>query len=451
MNGSLPLNSFFDRFNLYPRAWSFFVVSVVLLSLHQYMDITVYKFDDSVYWNLAAPSLLFNFPNIMRGYVYPALLMPLHVLSDALGDANKLPFRIGTTVVYAYVLTGPIANFFLRCYGGTLTFGRRTVFAMSSITIFPGLFIFPLSDAPAALLMVTACLLAKRAGARHGWIFLLLAGMCAGAAYNTRTLYLFPVLALVVVCPALYLATAAPLRRMMAPALILAGAFVVAVPQLMINKRVHNVATPMVVAHQEGRSIMPLQLFWGITVQRYETTRRDDEERASRYYVDPAGIALRDTYPNGFGEPSIRAQNPIHFLGTYGRHLVNGVDVKDGLVYMSERPGGRNLSSLICCTLLYMASVVAMARGGFRWRELVELSPLLVAVLAVLPGAIETRFFFPLYLMVLGLVVTQFDGEILRKFLTAHWIAIGVGYAVFSLFFFAISTASMANLRYVLP
>ncbi|MFD2884486.1 hypothetical protein ACFS4T_25475 [Pseudomonas lini] len=121
------------------------------------------------------------------------------------------------------------------------------------------------------------------------------------------------------------------------------GLFIVALPQMAINKRIHDVATPLVFATVQGKSLMATQLYWGVTIQRYETYNGGDTPAPSLYYKDSAGITLRSLYESQFtndptiaGYISLVAKHPVQFIGIYGRHFINGIDVRDGLVYATK-------------------------------------------------------------------------------------------------------------------
>ncbi|WP_207263552.1 hypothetical protein [Pseudomonas sp. GW101-3H06] len=451
-------STLYSSLNSQPQFYSFFAVFLVLFITHQFFGIVDYPYDSTTYWNLSTPAFIANFPDIVRGYVYAYLLFPIHALTDAFNDTDRIIFRVSTSAIYAYLLTGPIANFFLQCFGGRLTVIRRIVFALLVIAVFPGLFLYPLSDMPAALALIIAIAFADCAKRKYWLAFLVFSGAAASAAYNIRTIYLFAFLALLFFIPFVFLRSKSWSSRGLGMVAFILGAFVVALPQMSINKRIHDVATPLVFATVKGKSLMATQLYWGVTIQRYETYNGGDTPAPSLYYRDPAGIALRSLDESLFtddptigGYISMVAKHPIQFLGIYGRHFINGIDVRDGLVYVTKSSTNKSVIAFLCYSLFFFGALIFCTRKKPGWIEVAYLAPLLIPVLAILPGAVETRFFMPLYLVLFGAIATQFEWADFSNLLKKHWLPILAGYALLAASFLSVTTAAMACVSYSLP
>lgn len=440
------------------KLYSFLLIFSVLFLTHQYYGVVEYPYDSSTYWNLSSPAFVAHFPDIIRGYVYAYLLSPIHFLTDALNDTDHIIFRVGTSAVYAYLLTCPVANFFLRCFGGRLTFLRRIIFALLAIIVFPGLFLYPLSDMPAALALIVAIAFADCAGRKYWLALLVCSGAAASAAYNMRTIYLFAFIVLLLLIPFVFHRTRSLGERGLGMVAFLLGAFIIAAPQMAINKRIHQVATPLVFATVKGKSLMATQLYWGVTLQRYETYNGGDTPAPSLYYRDPAGIALRSIDESLFtddptisGYVSLVTKHPVQFLGIYGRHFINGIDVRDGLVYVTKPSVNKSVVSFLCYSLFFFSALIFCTRKTPRWVEFAYLAPLLIPVLAILPGAVETRFFMPLYLVLFGAVSTRFEWSAFLTLVKNHGLFIFSAYVLLAASFLAITTAAMASVSYSLP
>lgn len=421
------------------------------------MDISFYPFDSSLYWSLSSPSVIVNFPEVARGYFYPLVLVPVHALADVVGDNGRIVFHFASSAVYAYLLTGPIANFFLKTFGGTLSFARRTVFALLTIAVFPGLFLFPLSDLPAVLVLIIGVALATRANSQYGCCWLFLSGAAVSAAYNIRTIYLFAAMALFVVVLFVFMQGKPWRLRALGMLAFLLGALIVATPQMLINKRIHGTATPLVIAMVKGKPLMAQQLYWGMVVQRYETYAGKDSPAPSLYYRDPAGIALRNLDDSSFSDPNMRRylsmvlKHPVQFLGIYGRHFINGLDVRDGIVYAEKSSSNKSVVSFLCFSLLFFCVLIYGLRKEKRWIEAAYLAPILLPVLAILPGAVETRFFMPIYLVLFGSIVTQFEWKMFGATIREHWLVLSLAFIFLSSISLGITSAAMACISYELP
>lgn len=436
---------------------SFATVFMLSFLLHRVVDVSLYLFDSGLYWSLSAPSVIVDFPEVARGYFFPLLLAPVHALADVVGDNGRIVFQFAFSAIYAYLLTGPIANFFLKTFGGTLSFIRRTVFALLTIAVFPGLFLFPLSDLPALILLIVGVALASRANYKFWLCWLFLSGAAVSAAYNIRTIYLFAAITLFFVVVFVFMRSRPWRSRALGIFVFLLGSLIVAAPQMAINKRIHGTATPIVIAMVKGKPLMAQQLYWGIVVQRYETYAGEDSPSAGLFYRDPAGIALRDLDQLSFSDPNIRdylsivLRHPVEFLGIYGRHFVNGLDVRDGIVYAKSPSVNKSFVSFLCFCVLFFCVLIYCLRAGKRWIEMAYLTPILIPVLTILPGAVETRFFVPVYMVLFGAVVTRFEWETFKVTLYQHWLVLLLVFLFLSSIFQGITSTAMACISYALP
>ena len=127
-----------------------------------------------------------------------------------------------------------------------------------------GHFGFPLSDFP-ALLCASAALLGLLRGTTAGYVG---AGFGFMLAANIRPAY-FPAAAAAIVVAGLFPRQGRdPRQRMRAVGLVLAGALVASLPQMLINQRHHGTWNPLPGGSNE---ISMLQLTAGMLNQKYET------------------------------------------------------------------------------------------------------------------------------------------------------------------------------------
>ena len=85
-------------------------------------------------------------------------------------------------------------------------------------------------------------------------------------------------------------------------------------------------------------------------MQRYETTIARGAAPAV-HYLDPAGMQLlericREDGPIESVGGYLRAVSryPLEFMGVYGRHFINGLDVRDGRAYVTRPSASKNRS-----------------------------------------------------------------------------------------------------------
>jgi hypothetical protein len=451
------MNAFLAR---HERLAACIVATLVLLVLNRAHAVPEFPFDAATYWDLSRPVALLTFPSY-RGYVFPALLMPLRMLSE-LTPQPVAALGVLLSLVYGVALATLVPAFFARAFGAKVTFWRRLVPVVLLAQLFPGVLIYPLSDLPALLALLGALVCALRIGEvarrRDRMLLAVAAGFLVGAAYNIRTIYMFAF-------PGLFLlawmrGAELPVRQRGALLLAVAlGLLLLALPQRWINQRVQGVATFSVMARVAGQSLFATQLVWGLTLQRYETAVRDGKPLGGIYYLDPAGEALFKQLAPRQNAFSIRAylglatQRPLEFLGLYARHVVNGLDVRDGTVYVEKasplrhRTATFNFLVLACAVLVAAAaSRAALSRPGLRpGARAALLATLLLPVAAVVPSAVESRFFLPVHLLAYAALAFQFDrGSWGALWQERGWWTAGL-LALAAASFFAVSTSTMSH------
>ena len=450
------------------------IAIALLLALHYSYGFTGFHYDSEQYWLMATYEKLTTVRSA-RGYVFPALLAPLHYLTSVTGNP-LLMYRAGMSIVFGVLLTTLLPAAFRQAFGGRLSLPRRLVPVVLVATLFPGLLLYPLTDLPAILMAFAALMCALRGLAptvsRNQFIGMLLAaGALVGAAYNTRTIYLFAAIPLGLLAAGTVRGawSKSPFPRWLGLLAFVAGVVAISLPQAAINKQTHGVNSLAVQSVINNKSLFANQLAWGMTLQRYETTLYADAPGSQAFYFDPAGAKLFLKTVDGGDLFSLSyylrvvAQHPLEFMALYTRHVINGLDVRDGLVYTHKSSALRNRTALFNFLVLALAVWVALSirgrvaqpgAGGFRavpgsWP--ISLALVAVPVAAIIPGAIETRFFLPVHLLAYCFIAFHFDWQRLRRNFKAHRGALLVSLVLVAAAFFAITFSTMANLQYDWP
>jgi hypothetical protein len=432
---------------------AFAIFSVLLFLAHRKHAITAYPYDSSTYWALAVDPWSLPASAFIRGYFFPGVLGGWVAALSAIGVAQVDAFRLFSSLVYSAALTILLPETYRLLAGGRTSLARRLCPALVLVLLFPGLFLFPLSDVPAALLMWTAVLLLLRSmapGATRPLLLALLAGCAAGAAYNTRTIYLFSVVLLLL---ALLLQARSRWRELCCFAL---GALLVGVPQVAVNLRMHDKASLNPAVSYVGGQLFLKQLVWGMGVQKYETYLVDG--LVSLPYPDQAGAALLariskqapiDTVPAYL---LAVARDPMPFLGLYGRHFINGLDVRDGRVYMTRPPNGKTLTSFAGLSVLLLATLALVAgnagrgaplpRPALRWTCV---GALVLPALLAIPGAVETRFLLPLHMFLYVAAAGTWSNAAIGASLRSRPLLIGVLALLAYAAFFSVTQNTLAQ------
>lgn len=465
------LASLIDRYQV-PLAC--IVATLFLMALHRSFGFAGNHYDSANYWSMASLEKILTVRSF-RGYVFPALLIPLKSLGSLAPDPVQA-YRAGMSITYGVLLTTLVPAAFQKAFGGRLSLVRRLVPVVLLALLFPGVVLYTLSDLPAVLLAFAALLCALNGldpdASRERFLGMLVAaGALIAAAYNTRTIYLFSgvPLGLVALLAVRGLWKGVAYPRWLGLVAFAVGALAVSLPQLAVNKRTHGISSMAVQSVINNHSLFANQMVWGLTLQRYETTLDGEAPAPQVFYLDPAGVDIFEEVSLKGNLFSLRyyfkvvAQHPLDFLALYTRHVINGLDVRDGLVYTMESSPLRNRTAVFNFLVLALAAFVAVsirqgagrpAGNGFRpvpssWPA--SLVVLLLPVLAIIPGAIETRFFLPLHLLAYCVIAMHFDLSQMGKMLQRHWAAMLLALVLAASFFFAVSLNTMAHLQYTWP
>lgn len=432
-------------------AWA--AAAVLLAALHYAHDIRHYSYDAGEYWLMATvPGEVWQ-GRWIRGYLLPLLLGSLLDLGSLFGLRAGDAFRLSSAAAYAAVLTQLLPATLHRLTGTPTGFARRLAPALLLALVFPGALLYPLSDVPALAFMwlCVYCLLRCRDeaagnGAAARWA--LAAGAAAGAAYNIRSIYLFSVVLVLLVALVQF-------KNRRRAAWALAGFVLIGLPQLAINQSRHGLASINPAAAIGDRSLFVQQLNGGLSMQRYETSIAPGVP-PQVVYADPAGRALRAKICEAGSLDSVTdyaaavAQHPIAFAGLYARHFINMLDVRDAYLYVQEPSSGKTLRGVASITLL-LAMLLAIRSawrvGAFRGQRANWVYPLafMLPTLAQVPGAIETRYAIPLYVLLFAAGTACWSWPLMTAELRSRW-AVYLGSAAAALaLFFVVTQNTMAS------
>lgn len=442
------------------------VAAGFFIALHYMNAITEFSSDAKSYWHLSTWRALVDFPRSIRGYFYPLLLAPVHLLVGLSRTSDFMLYRLGSSLAYAYVLTILLPAFWFRHFGGKDGFWRRLVVPALVCLLFPGIILYPLSDLPALSLMVGAVCCAFHAsrndGRASGYATAFLAGVLAYGAYNTRTIYLFSVIAMLVVGIAMVFNGGLSRTKALALSAFVMGMLVSSVPQILINQKNYDRPSPLVFATNQGKSLFTQQLLWGVGVQRYETAL--SKPRNTRvFYVDPTGLRLLEDSHLEVSRSGIADyfdlvyHHPLEFAGIFCRHLINGLDLRDGQLYTTVRSGTKHGVAFLNFLIVFSGlSTIVLGMARSRWagksmRPLAAAVILLLPVAAVIPGAIETRFFLAVHLAIYSAIAFNLDVSESLRLLRERWLPAIAVFAVALYLFFSVTLETMANVRYTYP
>lgn len=391
---------------------SFCLAVVIFFITQAWMGVHDFKGDARLYWALSSNILELNFPQTVRGYFYPLLLSPFRAVFDLNASIGLAFLNFGQSLCYGYVFSILLPNVFVYVFGGALTLIRRLLPVVLIAIVFPGVVSFPLSDAPSFCLIVCAlaCFIrgceAKSLGGMLA--FVLASGGIAYFSYNTRPIYIFSMVVLVFCI--LFLVPRGRCVRVALSAVFVVGAFFAAAPQMAINYKYYKAPSPFVVTDLNGGSLFVSQMAWGMVVDKYETYMEPMKDHGTPvFYANSKGVEILRSR-GGVGSIAsysdiwgVMRAYPLFFAELYLRHIATGLDARDGDVYTTQPSYAKDLRSFLYFFLLSMGLVqlgVSIFSEGFTavcYVRILLSVVLIIPSIAIVPGAIESRFFFAVY------------------------------------------------------
>ena len=445
----------------------FCLVAVVYL-VHLFASgYDTFYYDSSEYWQAGR---LFNdgggFSLLAYDYEWRGYSIPLigHVL-DSIGGALDVG-DVTIVKIFGALLAATLGVVVLPRFARALfphaALGWERVLALNALLFlyWRDHFDFLLADFP-SLLTASVGVIALLRRTTWGYVG---AGIAFGLAANMRGNYWFALVA------AMLVAAIVPLRpwswraRSAAVGLLLVGAFVVSLPQMLMNNRHHDTWSPGVANAREQNLVTT---WLGLQSQKYETYVGPLSEypRAQVLFLDPSTRRLleeeqitpvirldRPTFPSNRRYVELVLEHPLVMGASYLRHLFNGLDVKYPTPYIRDLDDKPIVLSLLQYTLLFAAlarlilPVARRALGGVRWSGMIVLAS---AILGVIATQAESRYYLPLAALVYILVCF---GPATRSTLlggtTSRRVALAVTYAAFLLLCLLASAATQDHIEF---
>jgi hypothetical protein len=376
------------------------------------IDAHDFKGDARLYWSLSSTIWDLSFPQTVRGYFYPLLLSPARALFEKDIHTGLLFLKICQSIIYGYFFAVTLPNLYQTIIGGTTSTANRILIALMVAMIFPGLISYPLSDAPSFVLTAYSVRCVLSAKDKRSLIkkiyYLMIAGVLSYAAYNTRTIYIFSFAAITFAVVGVTVGNG--WVKTVCLLAFLSGSLIGAAPQMAINKKYHDNFSPLITTGLQGDSLYVSQLMWGLIVDRYETYIEKDKAGGTPvFYANTRGIELLKeqgvdlTNPHISDYVEIALKHPGALFTIYLRHAASAIDARDGDVYTTSYSYDKSIESFLYLTLVIvgltqLAKSLTVNRGeNLNWRKLTWLATLTLPCFAIIPGAVETRFFFPIF------------------------------------------------------
>lgn len=385
---------------------------------------------------------LLNMNKAFRGYAFPLYLGICNMLG------GKMGFIIINSLLSALFMTVVVPK--LHEFNGKI--GVKGIISYVIFgALFVGLIVYPLSDLFAIVLCSVSILLERKLEKNSGVLKSIMLSIVLGGVlyltYNVRTIYLFADIAIVIkliVCS---------LRRQQKRIFLLKlggvsiGVALAAIPQLYMNYFMLGIVSAKVPT--EG--LMLKQVFWGLQYQRYDTYVGDrlEHAKASMYFQDPVGSRLLlELGIEGFGSWKeflfFCVKHPVEVLGIYIRHFVNMLFPCWPNQYVMEVNNCKIIFAILSLSMFWIFGI-GILNKMISVKFLKNYLGLLTPVIFITPGAVESRFFAALYIMVIGVLCYDMQWVKFKKYVLGHKVKLIVSFVIYASLLVSIWSAMLAS------
>lgn len=379
-----------------------------------------------------------NYMDLLRGYFFPFILYIFTAVGRLAGAEDGIAVLFGASLLAALIFAIIIPELFEKRK-------NSLVYTMAMVLVFlaywQDLIFYPLSDFYAFALLLIAVYLMIKAGEwkrKIKWgvyLIYVLCGICLYGAYNTRTIYLFagPLIVLLY----LFFNRKEEKKQLLILISIVAGVVICGLPQAGINQKLYgNFSIAVDTSNMEGGNLFNFQLSSGITMQRYETYVGSEDRYPKHKFIfeDEAGKQIMEreekVLVESIGEYiSIVIKYPLDFIGLYTRHLLNAFCIPYNHVYIRWLSAFKPWLILVNYTLVFITGMaIALQKSwklnGVNGQKSVYMLATLLPCLMILPGAIEMRFFAPMYILMYGYLAYAADYALLIRYIKKHKVKI---------------------------
>jgi len=445
----------------------FFVILILFLVHLLCSGKTDFYYDSGQYWELAktfnhnSNFSLYNYTDNLRGVWFPLLLLIPQSISTLFKIDPLIVWRIFSALYIALFCAYLIPLLIKRIFPEIILSTWKIIsFGLLIFFFWRDFFIYPLSDFPAIIFLLWSYYLLLP---RKKYLFFV-SGIALGIAISIRPIYSIAFLPLILflffqeennsfIKKALY--------SSLNIAILILGFLFISTPQIIVNAHSNNSYSPMVQTQKSsyGKNLYLLQLIWGLTYEKYETNVGNNYPTASVFFTNKMGehIAIKESSNNinSFTDYlKVCFKYPIELTCIYSKHLFNGLDIKNYQAYVKFITYKNYFFSLSNYTIWFLfLLIIYLLRKTIinTTQKLFFFILMAMPIIFIIPTAIETRFFIPLFIVFYSIVAFLPNNKELYITLNkSKKIRIVILYLIFLLICFVLSNTTYSNLQYII-
>lgn len=453
-----------------------FFLSVILIftiGLIYKPNVSKYIYDSADYYNFSRSfefSGKFSFDNFVggvRGYFFPFIIYIYTTVGSILGLENGVGILLGMSLFTSFIITVILPSFYIK-NNSSIYILRRLLPVGLLILFWRDLIYYPLTDLYSfGLLLLSGWLLLKVKNTNKimSIIYCLLSGFVLYATYNTRTIYLFvaPIVLLIYIVFNYKHGLAVIAKSF---ACIFIGALICAYPQINTNFNTRGMYSPVVMTDKfSGGSLFNNQLFAGMLMERYETyigSTAEYQVQGPLNFYDKAGVQIvaeeKITEISSLSQYiQLALKYPLDFMGIIARHFFNIFHLPYNHVYIQSLHNHKYFYTLVNYTILFIVGLRGFLAYRSKSKKLLGcldesnlyLLSTLISCIMILPGAIEMRFFAPMYCLIYGSLAFSCPYKLIMTNIKKYKLQIFFGYIIILAFFCAIWGATLSSAQFI--
>lgn len=383
-------------------------------------NVTEFIYDSWWYWTIGDSIVgdgtwdILRFPETFRGYFCPIIFLLMKQLGEFLLENPYLIFRIFTALMLSCVLTIILPYIFDKKIKSVKDC-IRILLVYSVVLLYWGDYLlYPLSDMIAFVLLSGGVALLKKMHmdiTRNIMkiVFGICAGICLYASYNTRAVYIYGVIGVLVIY--IYMEIRDRKTNWISMLALLIGVFLCAAPQSAINHQYTGSYSPKVYTEQYNNyqtGLEMLQVYWGFTVPNYMSYAGSFDEYPDPwvYFNDEVGeeiLKREGVIPETLSVRELLrlfVKYPQDMVGIYTRHLVSLMTP----MYLETYIHNMYISKGVILTLIILMWFVAgsyflwsIKNKKINWILVATILAIFIPCFLQLAGAPEVRFFMPIH------------------------------------------------------
>lgn len=395
------------------------VVFIILCGGLAHITTERYIYDSLDYYTasksfvLSGKFALNNYSNTYRGYFFPLLLYFYTTIGEGIGIPHWISILVGNAFFASFIFTVCLPNMLPDNWVLKNNLFWRLMPLILFVIFWQDLIFYPLTDIYSFGMILSIINLSFKMDTKQdimirGFII----GIMLYCAYNIRTIYMFSAILYVIIlffdCLKHRIGAG---RLVLLYCAILVGIGLSAYPQLKINMNQHNRKTIAVITDDlNGGELFTSQLYMGMLYDRYETYvgPEDIYPSAPMNFIDRSGVQIiSDEKIEGFDDISeyimVVLRHPIDYLGVIVRHAMSIMYMPWNHVYIYNLNEGKLFYALFNYIILSLFAIYVyqyIRHQGIKKlvnRNVIYVSIILIPCAAILFGAVEMRFFMPIY------------------------------------------------------